>query len=103
MFKDTKHISYLVIRKKGFPILDKSKIQVDDYVALPKIEKGYALEHSVCHINGKYVEDMAAIIKLENVAVRKNVVQAWKYNKKENKLEKVPPNHVTCDNDGWGA
>ena len=96
LYKDTKNY-YLILH------VGENTRTVSDYIVVPDPPEGYGYEIGLCTLDGLYKEKLAALIKLEWVEMRKNVIGAWMADEKSEKFISVNPSRVYCFNAAWNA
>ena len=76
--------------------------EVISALAEPKRQKGYDYFMGTCMLNGEHQRDIIALVKSEDQEIQTGILRAWRVNIKNQKIEKIPVDGITCYIEGWG-
>jgi len=67
----------------------------------PKRQKGdYFM--GTCMLNDEHQRDIIALVKSEDQEIQTEILRAWRINIKNQAIEKIPVDGITCYIEGWG-
>lgn len=84
-------------------ITDKPKVSYEilDTAVIGKVSKDEVVITTDCRINQKADDHIIAVVKDSDQRYYKNVVKAWRVNRKTNCLEQINTNGIDCINEGF--
>lgn len=81
----------------------KSNSLIVDVVELPTLSKTQIVTgHNFCSQNGKRDENLIVIVEATNTEYRTQIHHAWKVDRTKEKIEKISPKGIVCDNPAFG-
>jgi hypothetical protein len=76
--------------------------EVVSALAEPKRHKDYDYFMGTCMLNGEHQREIIALVKSEDQEIQTGILRAWRVSIKNQKIEKIPVDGITCYIEGWG-